>query len=83
MAKPEFIVNLKGPEGNVFFLVGKVAMMLTGDMQQHFLDDMAVAMSGNAIVGYEDILAIIDQYVNLEDSSRTYPDYSVHPEEEK
>jgi hypothetical protein len=83
MAKPGLIVNLAGPEGsNVYALVGRVCLLLTGQMLEHFLDDIRVAISEAAIAGYEDILTIIDQYVNLEDSSGTYPDYSLHPEED-
>jgi hypothetical protein len=82
MVKPGLIVNLAGLEGsNVYALVGRVCLLLTGQMLEHFLDDIRVATSGAAIVGYEEILAIIDQYVNLEDSSGTYPDYTPHPEE--
>ena len=83
MAKPGLIVNLKGPEGNVFVLIGKACLLLAGTMLENFLDDIRIAMSDSAIAGYEDILAIIDQYVSLEDSSGTYPNYSVHPDEEE
>jgi hypothetical protein len=82
MAKPGLIVNLAGPESNVYALVGRVCLLLTGQMLEHFLDDIRVATSEAAITGYEDILAIIDQYVSLEDSSGTYPNYTPHPEEE-
>jgi hypothetical protein len=84
MAKPGLIINLSVPEGsNVYALVGRVCLLLSGHMLEHFLDDIRVALSPAATTGYEDILAIVDQYVNLEDSSGTYPDYTLHPEEDE
>lgn len=80
MVKPGLIVNLAGLEGsNVYALVGRVCLLLTGQMLEHFLDDIREAIGAAT---YEDILAIIDQYVSLEDSSGTYPDYTPHPEED-
>ncbi len=83
MAKPSLMLDLSETEDKVFVLIGKACLLLTGLMLEHFLDDMRVALLPNAIAGYEDMLAIIDQYVSLEDTSGTYPDYSVHPEEEE
>jgi hypothetical protein len=83
MAKPGLIINLAGREGNnVYALVGRACLLLTGQMLEHFLDDIREAISSAAITEYEEILAIIDRYVSLEDSSGTYPDYTPHPEED-
>ncbi len=52
MAKPGLIVNLSVTEGsNVYALVGRVCLLLTGQMLEHFLDDIRVALSPAAIVG--------------------------------
>lgn len=82
MAKPSLMLDLRETEDKVFVLIGKACLVLTGLMLEHFLDDMRVALLPGAIAGYEDMLAIIDQYVSLEDTSGTYPDYTPHPDEE-
>jgi hypothetical protein len=83
VTKPGLITDLRETDDKVFVLIGKACLLLTGVMLEHFLDDMRVALQPNAVVGYEEILAIIDQYVSLEDSSGTNPNYSPFPGEEE
>jgi hypothetical protein len=82
MERPKLVLDLSGPDGNVFMVIGHARQLLTGLMLEHYNDDIRAAIAPDAGKKYKDILAIVDTYVSLEDTSGTHPDYSVCPEEE-
>jgi hypothetical protein len=80
--KPTLKLDLSGPDGNVFIVIGYARERLTGLMLEHYNEEIRAAIAPGAGKTYTDVLAIIDKYVSLEDTSGTHPDYSVCPEEE-
>lgn len=75
--KPVLRLDLSGPSGNIFFLTGYAAQLLTGMMREHFVAEIKAAqMSGYK---YLDMLAIVNRYVTLVDTSGMYPQYAEIP----
>lgn len=80
--KPGLIIDLKGTDGNIYMVTAKARQLVPSEQLNDFLNEILDAQLPGANKTYEDMLAIIDKYVNLEDSSGTYPDYAPHPDEE-
>ena len=74
--KPVLRLDLSGPSGNVYFVIGYAAQLLTGMMLEHFKEEIHGATAPGAGKSYKDILAIIHTYVTLVDTSGMYPEYA-------
>jgi hypothetical protein len=75
--RPTLAIDLSGPDGNVFMVIGHARSLLTGHMLEHFNHDIRAAMQPGADKEYADILAITNKYVRLVDTSGTYPEYTL------
>lgn len=80
MAKPGLIMDLKAVHGNIYEVIVKVRLVVPSEQLTDFWKAVLDAQARHAT--FEDLLAVIDQYVSLEDSSGTYPDYTPHPGDE-
>lgn len=78
--KPSLILDLSGPDGQIYALVGRAVFMLSGRMRDNFLDEIWELILQGPDVEHERLLAAIDKYVSLEDTSQRYPDYSLRLE---
>src|SRR6266567_4847650 len=75
MERPVLRLDLIGPEGSVFVVIGRARELLTGLMLEHFNTDIGQAMLIDAGKTYRDILAIVNKYVRLIDTSGMYSEY--------
>src|SRR5438105_4656756 len=80
MDRPILTLDLAGPEGNVFVVIGAARAKLTGLLLEHFNTDIGTATLINVGTSYRDILAIVNKYVRLIDKSGLYTEYAVDKE---
>jgi hypothetical protein len=69
-------LDLSGPDGNVFFVIGSALERLEGEELKDFKKIISGVMAPGTGRRYEDILAIVNSYVRLVDTSGTHPDYA-------
>lgn len=81
MERPLLKLDLAGPEGNVFVVIGRAREVLTGLMLQHFNIEVGQATLIALGTRYEDILTIVNKYVRLVDRSGLYTNYAMSREE--
>jgi hypothetical protein len=81
MERPTLTLDLSGPDGNVFMVIGRARLLLTGQLLEHFNLDVRAALVPDAGKTYQDILAIVNSYVRLIDTSGLYAEYAVNQEE--
>ncbi len=77
--KPVLRLDLSGPSGNVYFVIGFARNSLTGMMLEHYNEEIEAAKATGSGKSYMDILAIINTYVTLVDTSGLYPAYAEKP----
>jgi hypothetical protein len=78
--RPNLTLDLLGHDGNVFVVINRTRGMLTGlTLQQFNMDIGQTTLIGEGTT-YKDILAIVNKYVRLIDSSGTYPEYGIDEE---
>lgn len=80
--RPPLKLNLAGEAGNVFVVIGAARVLLTGQMLEHFNTDIGRATLVEVGTTYMDVLAIINRYVELIDTSGLYSEYA-KPRDEK
>lgn len=76
MSKPKLIIDLQGPDGNIYMVIAKARQLVPSDQLDGFMNAILDAQRPGANKTYEDMLAIINSYVELADSSGTYPAYA-------
>jgi hypothetical protein len=76
MAKPGLIIDLAGTDGNIYMVIAKARQLVPSDQLNDFLTELLDAQAPAAHKTYEDMLAIIDKYVELTDTSGLYPHYA-------
>src|SRR3989442_3900522 len=81
MERPILTLDLLGPDGNVFIAIARARALLTGQMLEHFNMDIGQAMLINVGTTYRDILAIVNKYLRLIDTSGTYSEYAISRDE--
>lgn len=81
MDRPILTLDLSGPDGNVFVVIGRARELLAGLMLEHFNTDIGKATLIDEGTTYEDILRIVNTYVRLVDRSRMYTNYAMNPGE--
>ncbi len=79
--RPTLTLDLSGPDGNVFLVIGHTRSLLTGQMLDHFNTDIREAVRPGTGKKYEDILRIVNKYVRLVDRSRMYTNYAMNRDE--
>ena len=80
MAKPGLIINLAEAGDNIFVVITKARELVPAGQLTDFWKAILDGQRANKTFG--ELLAIIYQFVSLEDSSGTYPNYTPHPDEE-
>lgn len=75
MSKPRLIIDLRGADGNVYVVIGKARQLVPSEQLDSFIIATLDAQKLGAHKTYEDMLAIINSYVELVDSSGQYPAY--------
>ncbi len=78
--RPILTLDLSGPDGNVFMVIGHARALLGGEELDKFNDEVRAAIAPGAGKKYKDVLAIINTYVRLVDSSGLYPEYAAAEE---
>ncbi len=74
--KPTLTLDLSGPDGNTFMVIGYARELLTGLLLEHYNEEVRAALAPGSGKTHEDILAIVNQYVTLVDTSGRYPAYA-------
>lgn len=67
MNKPVLHIDLSGPSGNIFFVVGKAQILLDEQTGKDMWEKVQATQT------YEDALDVINGYVSIQDRSHTYP----------
>jgi hypothetical protein len=80
MERPILTLDLQGPEGNVFVVIGRARELLTGLMMEHFNTDIGKATLIDEGTTYKDVLEIVNRYVRLIDRSGLYSEYAIDQE---
>lgn len=76
MPKPRLEIDLHGTNGNVYLVFGAARQIVPSDQLNAFIEAMLDGTKPDAHKTYDDLLAIINQYVELVDISGDYPAYS-------
>lgn len=78
-------LDLNGPEGNVFMVMGKARELLEDDQLAAYNKEIREAITPGSGKKYPDILSIVNSYVDLIDRSDVpqYPQYAPKPEVEE
>lgn len=75
--RPRLDIDLQGPEGNVFILFIRARAELGGDELKSFNKEIWDATQHGSGKTYNDILAIVNSYMELIDTSGLYPAYTI------
>lgn len=75
--RPRLDIDLQGPDGNVFMLFIRARAQLEGDALKAFNREVWDATQAGSGKKYGDILAIVDSYMELMDTSGLYPAYTL------
>ena len=73
--RPRLDIDLSGPDGNVFMVIGKARQQLEGEQLEQFEREINDAIS-LGVKKYHDILAIVNSYMDLTDTSGMYEAYA-------
>lgn len=76
MAKPRLVIDLQGEDGNIYKVITKARQIVPVDLLNDFIEAILDAQLPGRKITYEGMLAIINEYVELIDSSGTYPEYA-------
>lgn len=73
--RPEMMIDLSGPDGNVFAVMGMARKLVSkemgSDVTKEFKEKLDEEMK-NPETSYENILKVVNEYVELIDVSGTY-----------
>lgn len=75
MSRPKLIIDLRGTDGNVYMVIAKARQLVSSEQLDGFINAILDAQRPGVNKTYEDMLAIINSYVELVDSSGAYPAY--------
>ncbi|MDQ2906223.1 MAG: hypothetical protein M3Y81_22105 [Chloroflexota bacterium] len=73
--RPRLDIDLSGPDGNVFMVMGMARRTLDGDTLKAFNQAIWEATQVGSGKTYNDILALVNSYTDLLDTSNSYPQY--------
>jgi len=74
-SRPTLTLDLTGPDGNVYKVIVLAMQALSGEPLERFKEAITEATQPTAGKRYQDILAIVNTFVRLTDSSGLYPEY--------
>ena len=77
--RPRLDINLSGPDGNVFMVIGMARRQLEGEALKEFNRTISEATQAGRKTTYDDILGIVSSYMELTDTSSTYAAYAPQP----
>jgi hypothetical protein len=75
--RPLLKLDLSGSDGNVYVVMGLARTLLSGQMLEHLDADLNEATTPGQEKKYAEILAIVDKYVHLVDTSGIYREYAI------
>jgi len=75
LSKPTITIDLR-QDGNAHMVIAKARQIVPSEHLNDFLNATLDAQKPGAHKTYEDMLAIIDQYVEIIDTSGDYPQYA-------
>ncbi|SRR5581483_4358108 len=73
--RPRLDIDLRGPDGNVFMVIGMARQQLEGEQLKAFNRDIWEATQPDSGKTYQDILSLVDTYTDFLDTSDLYPQY--------
>lgn len=73
--RPRLDIDLRGPDGNVFMVIGMARQQLEGEQLKIFNRAIWEATQSGSGKTYQDILSIVDTYTDFLDTSDLYPQY--------
>ncbi len=73
--RPYLDIDLSGPDGNVFNVISMARQHLTGHALASFNQTLWQWTEVGSGKKYDDILALVNDYMDLQDTSDTYPQY--------
>jgi hypothetical protein len=75
MDKPLLEIDLQGTDGNIYLVIGKARQIVPSEQLNDFMNAYLDAQKPGANKTYEDMLALVNRYVELIDTSGLYPQY--------
>lgn len=76
MGKPKLEIDLQGSDGNIYMVIAKARQIVPSKQLNDFINVYLDAQKPGANKTYEDMLVLVNQYVELIDTSGLYPAYS-------
>jgi hypothetical protein len=73
--RPHLDIDLSGPDGNVFMVIGIARRQLDGEALKEFNRTIWEATQQGSNITYDGILAVVNIYTDLLDTSNMYPQY--------
>ena len=73
--RPQLDIDFSGPDGNVYMVVTLARAQLQGDALDDFNADVYASVRHGSGKTYTDVLAIVNTYVDILDTSNIYPQY--------
>ncbi|HVB24077.1 MAG TPA: hypothetical protein VNG51_19220 [Ktedonobacteraceae bacterium] len=80
--RPRLDIDLSGPDGNVFMVIGMARQQLEEDTLKEFNREIWEATQHGSGKKYADILGIVNSYMDLIDTSGMYEAYAPKPPEQ-
>lgn len=75
MKKPTLVLNLTGPDGNVFIVLGRAINTLKRNGMEREAGELSQCY--HQAHSYHEVLKIVREYVDLIDSSEQFPEEEV------
>jgi hypothetical protein len=73
--RPHLDIDLAGPDGNVFIVIGMARRQLEGEALKEFNRTIWESTQQGSNIKYDGILAVVNSYTDLLDTSNMYPQY--------
>jgi hypothetical protein len=77
MAKAKLAIDLRATERNMYLVIGKARQIVPSEQLNEFISAYLDAQQPGVNKSYEDMLALVNHYVDLTDTSGLYPQYGV------
>lgn len=68
MAKPALVIDLQSTNGNIYMVIAKARQVVPSDQLDSFI--IAILDAQEANKSYDELLAVIGEYVNIVDTSK-------------
>jgi len=77
MSKPKLVIDLRRIDSNIYIVIAQARQMVPSAQLDSFIIAILDAQRPGAGKTDEEVLAMVNQYVDLQDSSGLYPLYPV------